>query len=88
MTSMRVYTDNHLTAEPWRTEGLCLTTDPDAFFPARGDHAGRRRAIDICNSCPVIEPCRVASLSANEHFGISGGMTPADRRRILKGRNT
>lgn len=41
-------------------DGLRATTDPDLWFPISGIGPGRaqiHQAVDICNRCPVRQPC-------------------------------
>lgn len=44
-----------------------------------------RRAIQICDDCPVRTPCLVNELtrSVNKQYGVRGGMTARARRRLL-----
>jgi Transcription factor WhiB len=36
----------------------------------------------ICEACPVREQCVLHALSEKERFGMWGGLTPIERRRI------
>lgn len=66
----------------WQSEAACrgmAHTDRDLFFPAKGDVASLRRALAVCASCPVIEPCRVAGKGQP---GIWGGLSEKARRRV------
>lgn len=55
---------------------------PDMFFP---DPANRsvdgRLAKNMCRECPIIRQCAEYGMK-NEEFGIWGGLTPEDRRRL------
>ena len=64
----------------WHAEGNCLGVDAEVFFPVRGDHAGVRVALAICEGCPVAAPCLEENLDAKD--GIYGGTTGAQRRRL------
>lgn len=65
---------------PWVTDAACTTADPETWFPDRGGspHAAKR----ICNSCPVRMDCLRHALKYGEKFGVWGGLTELERRRI------
>jgi hypothetical protein len=69
----------------WRDNAACLD-HPAGWFtdPLPGD---TRRAIDVCNTCPVKRPCLEAALEieVSADLGIWGGTTPTTRRRIRRG---
>ena len=72
-------------ADPkWRELAACRGTDPDLFFPERGDFNGHMAAIKVCNTCPVIEQCLQYALDANELDGVYGGKSGRERRRIRR----
>ena len=66
----------------WQDQAACLGMDPDLFFPERG--ASTREAKSICNSCPVKVDCLEFALRNGEKFGIWGGMSERERRRIRR----
>lgn len=66
----------------WQDQAACLGMDPDLFFPERG--ASTRDAKSICNSCPVRVDCLEYALANGEKFGIWGGMSERERRRIRR----
>lgn len=68
--------------QPWRDEALCAQTDPDAFFPEKG--GSTREAKQVCTRCPVQAECIDEALANNERFGIWGGVSERDRRKILR----
>lgn len=74
------------TAEPgtWQELANCLGVDPDLFFPERG--ASTREAKEVCRGCVVREDCLEYALSNGEKFGIWGGMSERERRRIRRAR--
>ncbi|GAA5128884.1 WhiB family transcriptional regulator [Haloechinothrix salitolerans] len=77
-----------LTLPPaWVSEALCAQTDPEAFFPEKGGTAEPARR--TCARCPVLAQCRDYALTNAEHYGVWGGLTDNDRRRIRsQGRRT
>ncbi len=66
----------------WQDYASCLGVDPELFFPDRG--ASTREAKAICRSCTVREDCLEYSLVNGEKFGIWGGLSERERRRIRR----
>ena len=62
----------------------CLGVDPDLFFPERG--ASTKEAKLVCQGCVVREDCLEYVLSNGEKFGIWGGLSERERRRIRRQR--
>jgi len=54
------------------------------FFPERG--ASTREAKEVCRSCVVQNDCLEYALQNGEKFGIWGGMSERERRRIRRQR--
>lgn len=67
---------------PWAAYAACRTADPDLFFPGSDDAADE--AVRICRGCPVIEECREWALDMRVRYGVWGGLTETDRRRLLR----
>lgn len=40
------------------------------------------RARDICEQCPIREECLARAMEDKERYGMWGGLTPLERRRI------
>ena len=68
----------------WQTKSNCMGVDPDLFFPDRG--ASTREAKEVCRGCVVREECLEYALSNGEKFGIWGGMSERERRRLRRAR--
>jgi excisionase family DNA binding protein len=68
--------------ESWRWSARCAQSDPDAWFPDNG--AVPRSAIEICNGCPVRAQCLQWALTHDERFGIWGGMSERQLRRLRR----
>lgn len=68
----------------WQEFGNCRGVDPDLFFPERG--ASTKEAKEVCKSCVVREECLEYALSNGEKFGIWGGLSERERRRIRRQR--
>ena len=71
-------------AEGWQDFANCLGVDPDLFFPERG--ASTREAKEVCRGCVVRGDCLEYALQNSEKFGIWGGMSERERRRIRRQR--
>jgi WhiB family redox-sensing transcriptional regulator len=69
----------------WQTEALCAQTDPEAFFPEKG--GSTRDAKKVCASCTVRQECLDYALDNDERFGIWGGLSERERRRLRKRAN-
>jgi WhiB family transcriptional regulator, redox-sensing transcriptional regulator len=69
----------------WQNYANCLGVDPDLFFPERG--ASTREAKEVCRGCVVREDCLEYALRNGEKFGIWGGMSERERRRIRRQRS-
>jgi WhiB family redox-sensing transcriptional regulator len=71
-------------AENWQDDANCLGVDPDLFFPERG--ASTREAKEVCRGCVVRDECLEFALQNGEKFGIWGGLSERERRRIRRQR--
>lgn len=77
--------DNRELADDWQDYANCLGVDPDLFFPERG--ASTKEAKEVCRGCPVKEECLEFALQNVEKFGIWGGLSERERRRIRRQRS-
>jgi WhiB family redox-sensing transcriptional regulator len=68
----------------WQAKANCMGVDPDLFFPERG--ASTREAKEVCKGCVVREDCLEHALANGEKFGIWGGMSERERRRLRRAR--
>lgn len=68
----------------WQERANCLGVDPDLFFPERG--ASTREAKAVCGSCEVRVECLEYALDHAEKFGIWGGLSERERRRLRRER--
>lgn len=66
----------------WQEEAACRAMDPELFFPTRG--APTREAKEVCFACPVRLECLDAALAGRERFGIWGGLSERERRRLRR----
>jgi WhiB family redox-sensing transcriptional regulator len=70
-------------ADQWQDQALCAQTDPEAFFPEKG--GSTREAKKICLGCEVRSECLEYALAHDERFGIWGGLSERERRRLKRG---
>ena len=69
--------------DQWQERALCAQTDPEAFFPEKG--GSTREAKRICLGCEVRDACLDYALAHDERFGIWGGLSERERRRLKRG---
>lgn len=68
--------------QEWQEQALCAQTDPEAFFPEKG--GSTREAKRICQACAVRDECLEYALLNDERFGIWGGLSERERRRLKR----
>ena len=68
--------------QEWQERALCAQTDPEAFFPEKG--GSTREAKRICQGCEVRAECLEYALAHDERFGIWGGLSERERRKLKK----
>lgn len=76
--------DSYSQERGWQDQANCLGVDPDLFFPERG--ASTREAKEVCKGCVVREDCLEYALANGEKFGIWGGLSERERRRLRRQR--
>jgi WhiB family transcriptional regulator, redox-sensing transcriptional regulator len=65
----------------WVSKALCRSADPDELF-VRG--AAQHRAALICRQCAVVTECLADALDNRIEFGVWGGMTERQRRKLIR----
>lgn len=66
----------------WMDDGACRGSDPDVFFPPKGHAGAAGEARQICATCKVIDECRDYALEHGLKYGVWGGTSVRERRRI------
>ncbi|NLF05129.1 MAG: WhiB family transcriptional regulator [Actinomycetales bacterium] len=66
----------------WQERALCAQTDPEAFFPEKG--GSTREAKRVCTGCEVRSECLEYALANDERFGIWGGLSERERRKLKR----
>ena len=89
MTTARLHTLSHVVLREgdndhadWRHAGVCAQTDPEAFFPDKG--GSTREAKKVCTGCEVRGECLDYALAHDERFGIWGGLSERERRKLKR----
>jgi WhiB family transcriptional regulator, redox-sensing transcriptional regulator len=61
---------------------MVFPLDVEAFFPEKG--GSTREAKRVCTTCPVRAECLEYALGNDERFGIWGGLSERERRRLKR----
>jgi WhiB family redox-sensing transcriptional regulator len=73
-------------ANAWRGRVACTSAAPEVFYPEKEDSEQGDEAKALCAECPIQEDCLEDALVKREKFGIWGGKTSRERKRILRRR--
>ena len=74
--------DNDQESLDWQRDALCAQTDPEAFFPEQ--RGSTRDAKRICQACDARAECLDYALQNDERFGIWGGLSERERRKLKR----
>lgn len=77
----RQYDDTLGRDTEWQDSALCAETDPEAFFPEKGMPADEPKR--VCRNCKVRAECLEYALEHGIRFGVWGGLSERERRRLL-----
>lgn len=66
----------------WVNRARCGRLDPELFFPPRGANEQVDLARAVCLDCPVRWEC--LELGFREKFGVWGGMSEKERKRLRR----
>lgn len=69
----------------WAPYALCAQTDPEAYFPEKG--GSTREAKQVCRACPVRPNCLEWALIHDVRFGVWGGLSERERRKLKRQAN-
>lgn len=67
----------------WTEQAVCASVDPELFFPEKGGTTAPAKR--VCRGCPVTTECLEWALTAHMHFGIWGGLSERERRKLEPG---
>jgi WhiB family redox-sensing transcriptional regulator len=82
---MQRITNKLLQPLDWQVMARCSEVDPEIFFPERGGSSKAARS--VCAQCNVRSQCLEYALNNKEQFGIWGGTSERERRRLRKERS-
>jgi len=66
----------------WHERAACRGHSVEVFFSE--DPEDVRAALELCQQCPVQQPCYEQAMADREHFGVWGGSTERERRRVFR----
>ena len=66
----------------WTLRAACLDADTGQFYPDRGEST--QAAKRICQRCKVKAECLDYALATGERFGVWGGLSERERRRLKR----
>lgn len=64
----------------WQDDALCAEIGTEMFFPEKG--GSTKDAKKVCADCPVAQQCLNYALQNDERFGIWGGLSERERRKL------
>lgn len=65
----------------WRGSGLCKDPGSGDALYGRGQ---RKAARELCNRCPVRLECLAAAMKTRQPYGVWGGLTEPERRKLRR----
>ncbi len=68
----------------WQLKAVCRSTTLEVFYSS--EQQAVREAVSMCRRCPVRRPCLEAAVDRAEWFGVWGGTTERERRRMIRDR--
>jgi WhiB family transcriptional regulator, redox-sensing transcriptional regulator len=71
-----------LPPDVWQERAACYGIDPEVFFPPSEEDAGL--ALSYCSACGIREMCLAWALKNRERYGVWGGLTEQQRRRLQR----
>ncbi|GAB3285004.1 WhiB family transcriptional regulator [Parasphingorhabdus pacifica] len=75
----------------WQLHAACKDASTSQFFHPDNERGTARatrdeHAKEICQRCPVIQPCREHALRVHEPYGVWGGLSERERQEMLAAR--
>lgn len=78
------HADLRLEIPDWTRDALCTQVGGDIFFPEKGESTAPAKK--VCSHCPVINECLEWAITNDEQWGVFGGMSLRERRKIKRRR--
>jgi WhiB family redox-sensing transcriptional regulator len=69
-----------VTAKGWRAAALCAQVGTDLFFPEQG--GSLKQPKKVCKRCPVRAECLADALEQGDQWGMRGGLSEIERRKL------
>jgi WhiB family redox-sensing transcriptional regulator len=69
-------------APEWRDRALCAQVDPELWFPEKGSSPNDAKR--MCGRCDVKADCLEYALAHDERFGVWGGLSERERRKLKR----
>ena len=66
----------------WTERALCAQVGTDIFYPEAGSSAAEAKS--VCAKCPVRNACLNYAVRTGERYGVWGGTTEQQRRRLQR----
>lgn len=72
-----------------QNDAACKDKNVDMFFVDEGPISDNNirnniiKAVSLCNLCPVQDQCLMTAVNNDEEFGIWGGFTSKERKKIF-----
>lgn len=82
---MSAQTNEPVELGPWVQHAACLGMDTDQFY---GDRIAIKRAKAVCDGCPVRQACLDYAVASNIEYGVWGGKSAAELRRLRRSQTT
>lgn len=80
--TLHILTAPILDEKPWAAFAACKDHPGMIFFPQNKQEEAS--ALAICSACPVREECLEHAIAMNERFGVWGGATEKERRKLAR----
>jgi WhiB family redox-sensing transcriptional regulator len=77
-------TANSEDPEDWMAYGRCAEVDPESFFPEKGGSSLEPKR--VCMGCDVRQKCLDWAIETDQKFGIWGGLSERQRRKLRQER--
>lgn len=68
----------------WLANARCEGMDPELFFPRKSD--AQKEIVKFCLGCPVRLDCLQFALDMPAEYGVLGGTTQDERKRLRRKR--
>ena len=68
----------------WYSQARCAEADPEAWFPEKGRSTAYAKL--VCRMCEVRPRCLEFALETRQPYGVWGGASERERRKILRER--